>query len=57
MDRFKARARTMAEGLEPELSVVVDVMYPMAALTAAVSSFREAYPHTPCASTSRRSAP
>jgi DNA-binding transcriptional LysR family regulator len=47
MDGFKARARTMAEGLEPELAVVVDVMYPMAALTTAVSSFREAYPHTP----------
>lgn len=47
MDGFKARAKTMAEGLEPELSVVVDVMFPMAALTTAVGSFREAYPHTP----------
>src|SRR5450432_3714707 len=33
MDALKARARTMSEGLEPELSVVVDVMYPMASLT------------------------
>src|SRR6267142_6983881 len=47
MDGFKARARTMAEGLEPELSVVVDVMYPMAALTNAVGFFKQAYPDTP----------
>jgi DNA-binding transcriptional LysR family regulator len=47
MDSLKARARTMAEGLEPELSAVVDVMYPMAALTKAVGAFREAYPRTP----------
>jgi len=47
MDGFKARARTMAEGLEPELSVVVDVMYPMAALTSAVGSFKQTYPSTP----------
>ena len=47
MDGFKARARTMAEGLEPELSVVIDVMYPMAALTDAVGFFRKTYPNTP----------
>ena len=47
MDGFKARARTLAEGLEPELSVVMDVMYPMASLTEAVGSFRDAFPHTP----------
>src|SRR5260221_7209221 len=47
MDGFKARARTMAEGLEPELSAVVDVMYPMAALTKAVSFFTQTYPRTP----------
>jgi DNA-binding transcriptional LysR family regulator len=47
MDGFKARAKTMAEGLEPELSAVVDVMYPMAALTKAVGFFRETYPRTP----------
>jgi DNA-binding transcriptional LysR family regulator len=32
MDGFKAKARTMAEGLEPELSVVVDVMFPHTSL-------------------------
>jgi len=47
MDELKARARTMAEGLEAELSVVVDVMYPMAGLTRGVGFFREAYPRTP----------
>lgn len=47
VDGLKARAKTMAEGLEPELSVVVDVMFPMPALTTAVGNFREAYPHTP----------
>src|SRR5439155_1906680 len=47
MDAFKARARTLSEGLEPELSVVIDVMYPMASLTAAVGSFRANYPDTP----------
>ena len=47
MDGFKARARTMAEGLEPELSAVIDVMYPMAALTKAVGIFKQTYPNTP----------
>ncbi|MCU1763142.1 LysR family transcriptional regulator [Pseudomonas sp. 14P_8.1_Bac3] len=47
MDGFKAKARTIAEGLEPELSVVVDVMYPIESLTLAVGLFRTAFPHTP----------
>jgi DNA-binding transcriptional LysR family regulator len=47
MDGFKAKARSMAEGLEPELSVAVDVMYPMSSLTVAVGAFHEAFPHTP----------
>ena len=47
MDAFKARARTMAEGLEPELSAVIDVMYPMGTLTRAVGFFRHTYPQTP----------
>jgi len=47
MDGFKAKARTIAEGLEPELSVVVDVMYPMESLTVAVGLFRAAFPYTP----------
>lgn len=47
MDAFKARARTISEGLEPELSVAVDVMFPMAALIDAVDSFRCQFPSTP----------
>jgi DNA-binding transcriptional LysR family regulator len=47
MDAFKARARTLAEGLEPELSVAVDVMYPIAKLTGAVQAFHREFPSTP----------
>ena len=47
MDRFKAQARGLAGGLEPELSVAVDVMFPMRTLTCAVAAFREAFPFTP----------
>jgi DNA-binding transcriptional LysR family regulator len=47
MDAFKAKARTLAEGLEPELAVSVDVMFPIATLTAAVQAFQQAFPSTP----------
>ncbi|CUI06716.1 LysR family transcriptional regulator [Massilia antarctica] len=47
MDEFKAKARSLAEGLEPELAVAVDVMYPIANLTAAVQAFHAAFPSTP----------
>jgi DNA-binding transcriptional LysR family regulator len=46
MDAFKAHAKGLAGGLEPKLSVVIDVMYPMAGLTAAVAAFRDAFPST-----------
>ena len=46
MDGFKARAKSMREGLEPELSLSIDVMYPMSVLTEAVGSFRIAFPYT-----------
>ena len=46
MDALKARAKGFAGGLEPELSVAVDVMYPLAGLTAAVVAFRDAFPST-----------
>src|ERR1700678_4556687 len=36
---LKAHAKGLAGGLEPELSIVVDVMFPMSALTAAVVAF------------------
>jgi DNA-binding transcriptional LysR family regulator len=47
MDAFKAKARTLAEGLEPELAVAVDVMFPIETLTAAVQAFHQAFPATP----------
>ena len=47
IDGFKARARAIREGLEPELAAVVDVMYPMTGLTRAALHSRKAYPHTP----------
>ncbi|MCC2973133.1 LysR family transcriptional regulator [Massilia sp. IC2-476] len=47
MDAFKARARTLAEGLEPELAVAVDVMFPIATLTNAVQAFHRSFPATP----------
>jgi DNA-binding transcriptional LysR family regulator len=47
VDGFKARARAMREGLEPELAVAIDAMYPMDALTQAAAHSRKTYPHTP----------
>lgn len=47
MDLFKARARGLAGGLEPELSVTVNVLFPTGALTAAVTAFQSAFPNTP----------
>jgi DNA-binding transcriptional LysR family regulator len=47
MDSFKAHAHSMHEGLEPELSVVMDVMYPMARLIRAADFSRKVHPHTP----------
>src|SRR6058998_894954 len=44
MDVFKARAKGLSDGLEPELSVVVDVMFPLERLTAAVAAFQEEFP-------------
>jgi DNA-binding transcriptional LysR family regulator len=47
IDGFKAKAKGMAAGLEPELSVVIDVMFPMAAITGAAAAFVETFPETP----------
>ena len=47
IDGFKARAHAMREGLEPELPVAMDVMYPMEGLTRAAAHSRKTYPHTP----------
>src|SRR5471030_656803 len=43
-DLLKARAKGIAAGLEAELSVVVDVMYPIDAVTQVAKEFRQHYP-------------
>lgn len=47
MDGFKARASSLREGLEPEISVAVDVIFPLDGLTCAVGYCRDAFPDTP----------
>jgi len=47
MDDFKARAKGLSAGLEPELSVVVDAVFPLERLTDAVTAFQTKFPATP----------
>jgi len=47
VDLLKAQAKRLAGGLEPELSIAVEVMFPTAVLTAAVMEFHTAFPLTP----------
>jgi DNA-binding transcriptional LysR family regulator len=47
VDSFHARARGLVEGIESELSVAVDALFPMAALTEAIGHFRTKFPDTP----------
>lgn len=47
VDLMKARARGIASGIEPELSVVIDVMFPLAVITEAAKVFRKEFPGTP----------
>ncbi|MGJ7609772.1 MULTISPECIES: LysR family transcriptional regulator [unclassified Variovorax] len=47
VDTLKARARLMSSGLEAELSVVVDVFFPTAAVTRAAKAFALQFPLTP----------
>lgn len=44
VDELKARARAMSKGLEAEISVVIDIMFPMACLSAAAQAFCRDYP-------------
>jgi DNA-binding transcriptional LysR family regulator len=46
VDLLKARAKSLAGGLEPELSVAVDVMFPDATFTNAVAAFQREFPAT-----------
>src|SRR5260221_12833390 len=47
VDGFKARARALREGRDPELAVAMDVMYPLQRTTRAAAHRRRTYPHTP----------
>lgn len=47
VDFMKARAKGMSSGLEPELSMVVDVHFPIEAITSAANEFRVRFPGTP----------
>jgi len=44
---MKARAKLMASGVEPELSVVADVFLPTVAITEAAKAFAQQFPLTP----------
>src|ERR1700754_3534517 len=44
VDLLKARAKGMSAGLEPELSVVIDVFFPIDAITLVAKEFRHTYP-------------
>lgn len=46
MDAFKGHASGLAKGLEPELAVAVDVMFPIQILTDAVRAFKHKFPET-----------
>jgi DNA-binding transcriptional LysR family regulator len=46
VDLLKARAKSLAGGLEPELSVAVDIMFPDATFTGAVAAFQKEFPAT-----------
>ncbi|MBA2933901.1 LysR family transcriptional regulator [Sphingomonas sp. CGMCC 1.13654] len=46
-DQMRARARSLADGLEAELAIVVDVMFPQPRLTAGVTDFKRSFPSTP----------
>jgi len=47
VDLFKAHAKSLSGGLEAQLNVVVDVMFPITALTDAVTGFHTKLPETP----------
>src|ERR1700712_627390 len=44
---FRAQAHGLTEGLEPELTLVVDAMFPTPVLVAVLTEFRERYPSVP----------
>ncbi len=47
INMMKSRAKGIAAGLEPELSVVIDVFFPIHAITDAAREFRDRFPNVP----------
>ncbi len=47
VDSIRAKAKGMSAGLEPELSVVIDTMFPMDAITHVAQRFAVRFPKTP----------
>jgi DNA-binding transcriptional LysR family regulator len=47
VDLLKARAKGISAGLESELSVVVDVLFPIEAIAESAREFRDRFPRTP----------
>jgi DNA-binding transcriptional LysR family regulator len=47
VDLLKARAKGISHGLESELSVVVDVLFPIEAIAESAREFRDHFPRTP----------
>jgi DNA-binding transcriptional LysR family regulator len=47
IDGMKARAKGMTSGIEPELTVVIEVLFPIEALASAARDFRLQFPATP----------
>jgi DNA-binding transcriptional LysR family regulator len=47
IDLLKARAKGISGGLESELSVVVDVLFPFEAIAESAREFRDRFPRTP----------
>lgn len=47
VDAMKSRAKGMSEGLEPELSAVIDVFFPIDVITQVATEFREKFPDVP----------
>jgi DNA-binding transcriptional LysR family regulator len=46
MDLLKARAKSLAGGCEPELTVVVDTIFPIAIFTGAIAALQAQFPET-----------
>jgi DNA-binding transcriptional LysR family regulator len=47
VDLLKARAKGISGGLEPELSAVIDVLFPFEAIAESAREFRDRFPRTP----------